>query len=220
MRLTLLITILFLTACGSYNVRNLAKSDIDMVVDEFIDETRRLNMELMSKLYRRNPDQLARNPGMTIEKRIEQFLNKPKHLRFEELNKKEELAALELVFDPAFKGDRVFMLAVGLGGMLRKSYGYKDEVFMFDELNAQTLTNSAYNIEVLMWCLKTVKTPEGKPFLISSHSNGIADNLSFERLFGRMIGLQRMMATIIGRKTDRAVTTVVHGVVSTVFIPI
>lgn len=207
-------------ACSSYDVKNLAKSDIDMVVDEFILETRSLNMELMSKLYRRNPDQLAKNKGMTVERRIQQFTANPQHLRFEELANREELAALELVFDPEFKGDRVFALCVGLGGMLRKSYAYKNEFFMLDELDAQVLMNSAHNIEVLLWRLKALKNVESRPFLVSSHSDGVIDNLSFERLFGRLIGLQRMMATVIGRKTDRTVTTVVHGVVSKVFIPI
>jgi len=211
---------LFLAACGSYDVKNLAKSDIDMVVDEFISETRSLNMELMSKLYRRNPDQLALDTQMTIEHRIQQFIDNPLHLRFEELGNLEELAALELVFDPKFKGDRVFALSVGLGGMLRKSYAYKSEFFMLNELDAQVLMNSAHNLEVLLWRLKKLKNTDGRPFLVSSHSNGVVDNLSFERLFGRLIGLQRMMATIISRKTDRTVTSVVHGVVSTVFIPI
>jgi len=91
---------------------------------------------------------------------------------------------------------------------------------MLNELDAQVLMNSAHNIEVLLWRLKKLKNTDGRPFLVSSHSNGVVDNLSFERLFGRLIGLQRMMATIISRKTDRTVTSVVHGVVSTVFIPI
>ena len=57
---------LLLLGCAGYEVKNLAKSDIDLVADEFIDESRREVRELLVKLYKRNPDQLAKNPGMTI----------------------------------------------------------------------------------------------------------------------------------------------------------
>ena len=43
----IIITVLFiltfsLAACGSYELKNIAKSDVDMVTDEFIEESRRL----------------------------------------------------------------------------------------------------------------------------------------------------------------------------------
>ena len=60
---------LLLVACGGYELKNLAKSDVDLVTDEFIDESRRLVRELTVKLYKRNPAELSKTPGMTIEKR-------------------------------------------------------------------------------------------------------------------------------------------------------
>mgnify|MGYP003133448583 CR=1 FL=1 len=66
MRYLLVAVMLFtLTACGSYELKNIAKSDIDLVTDEFIAETRRLVRELTVKLYKRNPGELAKVPGMT-----------------------------------------------------------------------------------------------------------------------------------------------------------
>ena len=62
-----------LTGCGSYELKNLAKSDIDLVADEFIVETRSAVRELVVKLYARNPDQLRKNPGMTVEGRLAQL---------------------------------------------------------------------------------------------------------------------------------------------------
>ncbi len=53
MKTLLLILSLMLAGCGGYELKNLAKSDIDLVTDEFIDETRSLVRELTIKLYKR-----------------------------------------------------------------------------------------------------------------------------------------------------------------------
>ena len=114
MRVLLLVLTLLLSGCGGYELKNLAKSDIDLVTDEFIAETRSLVRELTVKLYKRNPDQMRKVPGMTLEKRLFQLLNSPGELNFEELAGRQETDALELVFNPHFDGDRVFALVVGL----------------------------------------------------------------------------------------------------------
>ena len=108
-----------LAACGGYNIKNLAKSDIDMVADEFIAESRREVRELLVKLYKRNPDQLAVIPGMTVNGRLAQLKTARGVLDFPELDGLQGIDAMNLTFDPAFRGDRVFALVVGLGGMLR-----------------------------------------------------------------------------------------------------
>ena len=69
--LLLLLLPALLCACGGYEIKNLAKSDIDLVADEFITETRVAVRELVVKLYKRNPVQLQKNPGMTVEGRLE-----------------------------------------------------------------------------------------------------------------------------------------------------
>ncbi|MGB5707569.1 MAG: hypothetical protein WBM41_12105, partial [Arenicellales bacterium] len=118
-----------------------------------------------------------------------------------------------------YKGDRVFALVVGLGDMLRSAYGYHEEFFMFDRLNADVLLTSARNIEILLWRLKNNRKPDGSPWLITSEYQGVTDNLSFERLFGKLIVLQEMMATITDDSVNRRVTGTVHAV-SSVFIPL
>jgi hypothetical protein len=207
------------TGCGGYEIKNLAKSDIDLVTDEFISETRALVRELMIKLYGRNPDQLRRGAVDTIERRLQQLSDNPGPLAFRELSNLQEIAALELVFDEGFKGDRVFALVVGLGGMLRRAYGYNSESFMFDSLDSATLETSARNIEILLWRLKNNRQADGSPFLVSSEYQGVVDNLSFERLFGKLIALQDMMARVAGDAGDRRVTKAVHTATS-VFIPL
>ncbi len=214
-----LVVTLLLVSCGGYELKNLAKSDVDMVADEFIDETRLLVRELTGKLYRRNPRELEKTPGMTIERRLEQLAGAPGVLVFSELGGNSEIAALELVFAPDFKGDRVFALVVGLGGMLRYAYGYNPELFLFDSLDADRLVASARNVEVLMWRLKNSRQSDNTPFLITSEYRGVTDNLSFERLFGKIIVLQEMMARIAGDASHRYVNKAVHTA-SSVFIPL
>ena len=208
-----------LAGCGGYELKNLAKSDVDLVADEFIDESRRLVRELTVKLYKRNPGELRKTPGMTIEKRLALLQETPGELSFTELAGRQETDALELVFNPHFDGDRVFALVVGLGGMLRHAYGYNDEVFMFDFLEPEALWTSAHNVEVLAWKLRNNRQADGRHWLVTSEYQGVTDNLSFERLLGKLIVLQEMMARIAGDADDRRVTNVVHAAGS-VFVPL
>ena len=128
--LLLLLLPALLCACGGYEIKNLAKSDIDLVADEFIAETRTAVRELVVKLYKRNPSQLQKNPGMTIEGRLAQLRVHRHTLDFPELNDQQGIDAMNMAFDPAFRGDRVFALVVGLGSMLREAYSYKAEMFL------------------------------------------------------------------------------------------
>jgi hypothetical protein len=162
---------------------------------------------------------LQRGARTTIAARLTQLRDTPGALRFDELGNAEELAALELVFDPAFEGDRVFALIAGLGGMLRLAYGYDREAFMFDRLKPELLETSARNTEILLWRLKHNRRDDGEPYLVTAEYRGVIDNLSFERLFGKLIALQDMMARIASDADDRRVTKVVHTATS-VFIPL
>lgn len=220
LRLLLILSVsVLLTGCAGYEIKNVAKSDIDLVADEFIQETRRLVRELTIKLYKRNPAELRKNPGVTLESRLAQLASAPRELKFSELGGREGIDALELVFDEGFRGDRVFALVAGLGGMLRQAYGYNPEMFLFDQLNDEALLTSAGNVEVLVWRLKNSRRPDGSPYLVTSEYQGVIDNLSFERLFGKIIILQEMMARIAGDADDRAVTKALHTA-SSVFIPL
>ena len=188
------------------------------MADEFIEESRNEVRELLVKLYKRNPDQLAVNPGMTVEGRLAQFRVARGQLDFAELDGLQGIDAMNLTFDPEFRGDRVFALVVGLGSMLREAYGFKPEMFIHDRLNGAALLTSARNVEILLWKLKHTRKPDGEPYLVTYEYRGVIDNLSFERLFGKLIVLQEMMARIAGDRSDRAVTRSVHAV-SSVFLP-
>jgi len=211
--------ILLLCACSGYELKNLAKSDTDLVTDQFIDKTRSDILELLVLFYERNPDQLRKIPGMTVEGRLAQLRVHRYKLQFAELDYKQDIDALNLAFDPNFKGDRVFALIVGLGSMVRQAYQYQPEMFLPDELDAKVLLTSAYNVEELLRKLKTTRKPDGEHLIITYQQQGVVDNMEFERLFSEIIVLQEMMADIVSDADNRTVTGTVRAV-SSVFIPL
>ena len=219
--LAILSLLMIASGCGhqDYNIKQLAKSDVDMVTDTVLKLVRDELKELLIKLYKRNPDQLAKNPGMKIEHRLHVLFQNSGHLQFLELQNIEEVAAINLAFSDEFDGDRVFALMVGLTAMLRKSYNYNRDFYIYNDLDAQALYNSARNIEVMAWQLRHKKNAQGQPFIITSTLYGIVDNTSFERIYGKLIHTQDIMARIIADKDNRTINTVIKGTLS-VFLPI
>jgi hypothetical protein len=49
--------------------------------------------------------------------------------------------------------------------------------------------------------------------------NGII-NLSFERLYGKMVANQGMISNIITGRTNRTISKIFHGIAKAVFLPI
>ena len=109
---------------------------------------------------------------------------------------------------------------VGMVGMIRGSYNWQIEQFLFDSLDAQMLFNSARNLEILVWRLSNRRDARGELLLLTNSRPGEEDNLSFERQFGKMIALQDMLAFIVASKVDRGISQMVRGAVSTAaFLP-
>lgn len=204
----------------AFKVQNLAKGDIDFVADALYRETQSLLKDLTKKLYRRNPSELSKAPGMTIGLRSEQLFGPTGRVRFAELDFAEGTKALNLALDANFRGDRVLALMAGLNGMIRNAYEYRSESYMFDQLNEQKLYQSARNVEILVWQLGYLQDQVSKPILLTNSLPGEANNLSFERLFGKLVALQDMMAVIVSQQNDRLITTVTHNVASMVFFPL
>ncbi len=221
------IAVSLLSACSTggfggtgFSVKNLAKGDIDFVADAHYRETQSLLKNLTKKLYRRNPSELSKVAGMTIARRREQLFSPVGRVRFAELDFAEGTRALSLALDSQFRGDRVLALMAGLNGMIRNAYEYRSESYMFDQLNEQKLYQSARNVEILVWQLSHLQDQTSTPLLITNSLGGEVDNLSFERLFGKLIALQDMMAVIVSQQNDRLIKTVTHNVASMVFFPL
>jgi hypothetical protein len=206
-----------------FTFKQLAKSEIDMVTDLHMATVNDLSKRLLTKLYKLNPRELAKAPpGTTIESRITQLFAYPRIIRFAELGDYYANKAVHRAFDPEFEGDRVFALMVGVTGMLHGSYNYQREFFMLDALDQQKLYNSARNLETVAWLMTRELGPSGQPLIVSNRLSYDTDeiNLSIERLFGKMIALQDMMAEIVADQNHRAINRVLHGVASTTLLPI
>jgi hypothetical protein len=215
-----LFCILFLFGCNSpintSALKPLAKTDIDMVADTSLMEMNRLMEELLVKLYKRNPNELRKRRGMTIDQRKDMIFDLPGRLFFPEIDKQQGTNALNLAFDKNFKGDRVFALMCGLAGVVRSSYNWQSEQFMFDSLDEEALFKSARNIEILAWRLSNTRDDNGKLLLLTNSQSGEEENLSYERLFGKMIATQDMMSFIIAGKWERGISSVLK---QAVFLP-
>ncbi|WP_434359455.1 hypothetical protein NF212_05210 [Parasalinivibrio latis] len=220
-----LLTLLLVSGCGSsrpFEIENLVKSDMDMITDIHVERIRTLTQALIIKLYKRNPSELAKVPGMTMEMRLEQLMSVQRpSAGFEELNFHDGVDALPIAFDDQYHGDRVFALMAGVTGMLSNAYNNQTEFYLLDELDQQKLYNSARNLESVSWLLNNRKKGDGTLFLLS---NGIAvngvPNYSYERVLSQMIVIQDMMAAMISDSTNRTINKVVHSVASMTFLPI
>ncbi len=217
----LMLSVVFSGCSGSDRVlKNLAKSDIDFVADTHLREMNRLLENLLVKLYKRNPRELLKVPGKSLEQRQQEIFTTPGRLLFVELDNRQGTDALDLALAPDYAGDRVFAVMVGLVGVVRSSYNWQEEQFLTDSLDPKLLYQSARNVEILVWRLNHRRDLHGNLLLLTNSLDGEEENLSFERLFGKMIAVQDMMAFIIAGKVDRGITWAVHSALSSaVFYP-
>jgi hypothetical protein len=202
-------------------ISQIAKSDIDNVLDVHIQESQRLLRELMVKLYKRNPRELKKSELKLIEEQLVRLFDLEHRWDFPELEGKYDIELIQLTFNEDYKGDRVFAFIAGLMSMIMKSYNYQSEFFMFDTVEPQKLYNCARNIEIAVWKLSNNVDSNSEPFL---YSNSLADeeitNLSYERLFGKLIATQDNITTIMAGKNNRTVKTVIQKMATAVFLPI
>ena len=201
-----------------------------MVADIHRKQAVSLLKTLTEKLYNMNSKELLKTPGATIDSRIQQIFQCPPPSFFparaaagataENTDGNQAIDAILTGFDPDYAGDRVYAVVLGLYTMIHKSYAGKCELYILDFLNAQNLYNSARNIEVLVWRLSHRQDRDGRLFLATNQCGGPVTNLSFERLFGKLISLQDTMAQIAASRGGRMVTRTVHQAAGMVFLPI
>ena len=206
-----------LVSCSGINtqIRNLGKSDVDLVSDIHILTLRDHLQELALKLYEKNPGELGKVPGISLEARLAQILDHPTGILYRELDYRHSVSAVNLAFDHGYRGDRVFALLLGISSMLKLSYNDLDELFLFDKLDPQKLYNSARNLEKIAWRLRA-ETRFGKPLMELGPVQGQG---SFEDTIIRMVSIQDLMAEIIASKTQRAINKAVQSA-TTILIPI
>lgn len=203
-----------------FNIRDLAKSDVDLVLEMQLNYSLEYLRELMVKLYKRNPKELRKGGWSSRERAVNSVFGRGRAANFPALQGKRSVDAMRLAFDENYSGDRVLALMEGLRGMLLDSYNGKREFFLLDELDPQKLYNAARNIEIAAWKLNRDRNEQGELFLIANELSGPVQNLSFERLLGKVIAVQDSTARFVAQSTNRRIKNVIQSIASAVFIPI
>jgi hypothetical protein len=197
-----------------FELSSLAKTDIDLVTELHQRVVFAALRELTVKLYKRNPGEWKKEGHGSLEAAVDSFCCDP----FPSVNGKTSIDAIRLAFDEEFHGDRVKAFIVGIETMVLISYDGRRSLYIHNLLDAQKLYNSARNIELASWLIRTKRDSKNKLFLLSS-VDAEEINLSFERLFGKIINAQDMLAQIIADRTNRQIKNVIQTLV-TAFIPI
>lgn len=224
--------VLFLTGCTlpinsdspvktrPFRLNDLVKSDGDLVLEMQLNYSLEYLEDLMGKLYKRNPRELRKGGWLNPKRATKRVFGLGRALSFPELQGKRSIDAMRLAFDSLYHGDRVLALVEGLRGMVLDSYGGKREMFLLDELDPQKLYNAARNIEIAAWKLSHDRDEDGRLFLVSNEAQGPVQNLSFERLIGKLIAVQDSSARFVATSTNRRIKNVIQSIASAVFIPI
>ncbi len=195
------------------------KTDFDRFADvEMRENTQSLRL-LMTKLYKRNPRELAKNGVMTVDERVRTVFENTNGWRFAEINELQGTDAMQQTFQPDFKGDRVLSFIVGMQTMLVKAHGGKSEFYFTDKLDPQNIYNAARNVEIAVWKLSNARDDKGKLYLLSNEIKDSEHNLSFERAFGKIIGNLDLYAITLSEKSQRSITRIFQTLASALFLP-
>ncbi len=199
----------------------LGKNDFDRMADVELEENTNSLKNLMLKLYKRNPNQLAKSTTDNAEKMVDWvFEGELQHrFQFKEIDYKQDIEAIFLAFNPDYQGDRVLPYIVGLHTMLLKAHGNKKEFYLTDNINPQSIYNVARNIEIAAWKLSTARDANGNLYLLSNEISDKDRNLSFEREFGKMIGRTDLYAIALAEKSQRLISRIAQSLATAVFLP-
>ena len=218
--ITLIILIIFLASCKNNVLTNIAKTDIDIITEIHVNNAKENIEDLIIKLYKLNPIYLRKNEKFNNVSEV--IIDIFKDIDVKKIDKtgKDNINLILKGFNHDFNGDRIYYICKGLYGMIHASYNYKNKFYLTDpKLDAQKLMNTAINIETLVWRLSNSKN-NGEILIKTNNINKNKINLSFERLFGKLINNQENMARIISSQQGRIIQKAAKGIVSSIFLPI
>ena len=202
-----------------FDISTVAKSDGDMMIEINLAQSQRYLYELARKLYARNPNQLQRGHFSSQEMAVNALVGMRRLDYYPGLGGKRSAQAISLAFDETYSGDRVAAFIFGMHSMLMDAYNGKQDFYLFDVLDPQKLYYLARNFEIAFWKLRNDRDVHGQVFLLSNSLEG-EGNLSFERLAGKLIALQDLMAKVVADGSNRQIKNVIQRVTSAVFFPI
>ena len=212
--LTLIWMLILISGCSGDKVKNIAKSDIDIAADTVVKSLDDYIERLTLELYRTNPNELAKASGLSLEHRLTQIVHYPIEVAYHEIQNKQQIEAIELALDNAFRGDRVFALMIGISSMIRLSYDKQREFFLFDNIDPQKLYDSSYNMQLL----KQKLINRNNPNFLQIDANYSEVNNAYV-LIEKISTTQDTMSRIIADKNNRVISRTLLGT-ATAFIPI
>ena len=201
-------------------IENLAKTDIDIVSEQTQREVLAGLKRLTVKLYLRNPREYRKGGYADVDSAVASIFGHVRPWHESSLANVDWAHSLRQAFNEHYGGDRVHAFMLALTVMVMASYDNRTHFYFTDELNAQSLYNSARNLETAAWKLSNARWPDGSLILISNSLDENQPNLSFEREFGKLIAEQDMMALIIEDKSNRIVNRVIQNVASFILLPV
>jgi hypothetical protein len=220
-KILILISIILLTSCQNNILENIGKTDIDIITEIHVANAKSHIEDLVIKLYKLNPVYIKKNQNFNSVSQV--ILDIFKEVNIDEIDKtgQENIDLILKGFDKNFTGDRIYYICKGLYGMINASYNYKNKFYLTDpKIDAQKIMNTVINIETLVWRLSNEKN-DGVLLIKTNNIEKNKINLSFERLFGKLINNQENMARIISSQQGRMVQKAAKGIVSKVlFLPI
>ena len=201
-----------------FEPRYLAKTEIDRVIDTDRAEVLAGLHRIAGKLYKRNPREWKKSGQSSREAEMARLF--AGGVDFPELEGRQEGAAVLLALSPEYQGDRVLGVMAGLLGMVYASFENKDDFYVLDDLNEQKLYNCARNVEIAIWKMSSARSATGEFLLLSNELDPANPNLSFEREFGKVIGLLDFLSRIVADKNGRTVTRLTQSIATALFLPV
>lgn len=201
------------------DIKYLAKTEVDRLAETNREEVVGGLLSIADKLYKRNPKEWRKGGAVSREVAVEK-LKRRVHRDWPELAGMREGQAATLAFTEVYSGDRVAALVFGLLTMVDAAFEHKESFYILDSLDERKLYNTARNIEVAVWKLGHDRTAAGELFLLSNELDPNNRNLSFEREFGRLMGLLDFMAKVVADRNGRGFSRLTQSVVSTIFLPV
>lgn len=229
MRWLAVVLVLVLTACSTkfgrdgrsettVDAKYLLKTEVDRIADANRQEVVDGLLLIADKLYRRNPREWKKSAS-SREAAVERLRQRDRHSWPEVHGQRERLAAA-LAFEENFGGDRVAALMFGLLTMVDAAFEHKDSFYMLDSLNEIKLYNAARNLEIAIWKLGHDRRASGELVLLSNELDPQNRNLSFEREFGRGIGLLDFMARVVADRNGRTLSRLSQSLATAIFLPV
>lgn len=176
--------------------------------------------DMARKLYMRNPGQWRKSaPSLdaAMTRLIQEIDSRTSPKGLEGLH---DIQIVTVSVDPAYAGDRVQAFTVGLADMLLAAHNGKRRFYVTDFLNADHVYNAAHNMAVAEWLLTTRKDKAGGPILWSSQVTQGVPNLSYERLFGQIIGRLELESSLLGESMRRVGIGYVQSLLFFNFLPV